>query len=174
MGRDHPNHDGLVRQCLERQVRSCCRSLCGYHPPGTIPLAHIIPWSCLNIFIRLPSTLSASQVVYPMQDSNCCSHVTASGFGYRVTWITDTVVPPGHQMTFKDALHISSTNLLVKLALPDWAKYLTKHTRKVDLAFTELKVFCSTCSILSSKVVLTCNLHLILWIAIHAGNGGGS
>ena len=43
-------------------------------------------------------------------------------------------------MTFKDALHISSTNLLVKLALPDPAKYLTKHTRKVDLAFTELKV----------------------------------
>jgi hypothetical protein len=79
----------------------------------------------------------------------CCGHVTALGFGRRVTWTTDLVVPPGHQMTFKDALHISSTNLLVKLALPDWAKYLTKHTRKVDLAYTELKV---CYSILSSRL----------------------
>ena len=43
-------------------------------------------------------------------------------------------------MTFKDALHILSTNLVQKMALPDWAKYLTKQTRKVDLAFKELKV----------------------------------
>ena len=43
-------------------------------------------------------------------------------------------------MTFKDALHVLSTNLVQKMALPDWAKYLTKQTRKVDLAFTELKV----------------------------------
>src|SRR6266566_5772101 len=63
--------------------------------------------------------------------SNRCSHVIALGFGRRVTWTTDLVVPPGHRMAFKDALHISSTNLLVKLALPDWAKYLTKHTRLI-------------------------------------------
>ena len=43
-------------------------------------------------------------------------------------------------MTFKDALHILSTNLIEKIILPDWAKYLTKQTRKVDLAFKELKV----------------------------------
>ena len=43
-------------------------------------------------------------------------------------------------MPFKDALHISSTNLVQKIALPDWAKYLTEKTRKIDLAFTELKV----------------------------------
>ncbi|KAN0113944.1 Cytochrome P450 [Russula decolorans] len=68
--------------------------------------------------------------------------ISAAGrFGRRVTWTTDLVVPPDHRMTFKDALHISSTNLLVKIALPDWAKYLTKHTRKVDLAFTELKQY---------------------------------
>jgi hypothetical protein len=57
-----------------------------------------------------------------------------------VTWTTDLVVPPGHEMTFKDALHISSTNLALKIVLPDWAKNVTKHTRKVQLAFTELKV----------------------------------
>jgi hypothetical protein len=57
-----------------------------------------------------------------------------------MTWTSDLVIPPGHQMTFKDALHIMSTNLVVKIILPNWAKYLTKHTRKVDLAFTEIKV----------------------------------
>ena len=57
-----------------------------------------------------------------------------------MTWTSDLVVPPGHQMTFKDALHISSTNLVLKIILPNWTKYLTSHTRKVDLAFTELKV----------------------------------
>ena len=43
-------------------------------------------------------------------------------------------------MTFKDALHILSTNIVLKIVLPDWAKNVTKHTRKVDLAFMELKV----------------------------------
>jgi hypothetical protein len=59
-----------------------------------------------------------------------------------MTWTSDLVVPPGRQMTFKDALHILSTNLILKIVLPDWAKYLTKHTRKIDLAFKEMKVRC--------------------------------
>ena len=46
------------------QVRSCCRSLCGYHSPGTVPVAHIIPYLFSNIFTRLPSSLSVSQVVW--------------------------------------------------------------------------------------------------------------
>jgi hypothetical protein len=50
------------------------------------------------------------------------------------------VVPSGHRMTFKDALHIVSTNIALKIILPNWAMNLTKHTRKVALAFTELKV----------------------------------
>ena len=43
-------------------------------------------------------------------------------------------------MTFKDALHILLTTLILKLALPDWARHLTKQTRKMDLAFMEIKV----------------------------------
>ena len=43
-------------------------------------------------------------------------------------------------MTFKDALHILSTNLILKIVLPDWARYLSKKKRDTDLAFTELKV----------------------------------
>ena len=61
------------------------------------------------------------------------------GFGYRATWTTD-LVPSGHQMTFKDALHILLTTLIFKLALPDWARHLTKQTRTMDLAFMEIKV----------------------------------
>jgi cytochrome P450 len=44
-------------------------------------------------------------------------------------------------MTFKDALHTLSANVIFKIALPDWAKNSTKHTRKVHLAFTELKQY---------------------------------
>ena len=62
------------------------------------------------------------------------------GFGRRVTWTSDLVVPPGHQMTFKDALRIMSTNLIMKIILPDWTKNLTKHSRKVHQSFMELKV----------------------------------
>jgi hypothetical protein len=65
-----------------------------------------------------------------------------------MTWTSDLVVPPGHQMTFKDALHILSTNLIQKIVLPDWAKYLTSKTRKTDLAFKELKVCFSKLSYL--------------------------
>ncbi|KAH9998678.1 cytochrome P450 [Russula vinacea] len=64
----------------------------------------------------------------------------AGRFGRRMTWTTDLVVPPGHQMTFKDALQIFSTNLILKFVLPGWAKYFSKHARKIDLAFIELKV----------------------------------
>ena len=66
------------------------------------------------------------------------------GFGRRVTWTSDLIVPPGHRMAFKDALHIVSTNLGLKIIFPNWVKYLTKHTWMVHLAFTELKVRCST------------------------------
>ena len=62
------------------------------------------------------------------------------GFGREMTWTTDLVVPPGHQMTFKDALQIMTTNLILKFVLPGWAKYFSKHARKIDLAFMELKV----------------------------------
>jgi hypothetical protein len=62
------------------------------------------------------------------------------GFGRRVTWTSDQVVPPGHQMTFKEALHTFSTNIIMEIALPNWAKNFSKLTRTVHLAFMELKV----------------------------------
>jgi hypothetical protein len=43
-------------------------------------------------------------------------------------------------MTFKEALRIISTNLIQKMVVPDWVKYLTKQAGKTELAFKELKV----------------------------------
>ncbi|KAI9449693.1 cytochrome P450 [Russula earlei] len=65
----------------------------------------------------------------------------AGRFGRRVTWADDLTVPPGHQLTFKDAFHVLSTNLIMKIILPDWAKNITDRTRKVHLAFVELKQY---------------------------------
>jgi len=64
-----------------------------------------------------------------------------AGFGRRVSWTSDVVVPPDHQMTFKDALHTLSTNLIQKIVLPDWAKYLTNQAWRTDLALKELKKY---------------------------------
>jgi hypothetical protein len=70
-------------------------------------------------------------------------------------------------MTFKDAIHILSSNLIMKILLPDWAQGATAHTRKVHLAFIELKVCCFNISALRPS-------HPSLLMdraAIHAGNG---
>ncbi|KAN0127114.1 Cytochrome P450, partial [Lactarius tabidus] len=67
--------------------------------------------------------------------------IGVAGFGRRVTWTSDLTVPAGHQMTFKDALHISSTSLILKLILPSWTMKLTERTRKADLAINELNQY---------------------------------
>ena len=64
------------------------------------------------------------------------------GFGRRITWTSDLIVPPGHQMTFKDALHVSAAHPGLKIVLPTWAMNLTEHTRKIELAYKELEVLC--------------------------------
>jgi hypothetical protein len=62
------------------------------------------------------------------------------GFGRRVTWSSGLDIPPGHQMTFKDALYALSTNISLMMVIPEWAKNLTKRTARVHLAFRELEV----------------------------------
>jgi hypothetical protein len=62
------------------------------------------------------------------------------GFGRQVTWSSDLDIPPGHQMTYKDALQALSTDVLLKLLIPEWATNLTKRTARVHLAFRELEV----------------------------------
>ncbi|KAH9041186.1 cytochrome P450 [Lactarius hengduanensis] len=47
----------------------------------------------------------------------------------------------GRRMTFKDALHNVSSNLLLKMGVPSWAMKLTERTRRVNLAFDELRQY---------------------------------
>jgi hypothetical protein len=49
-------------------------------------------------------------------------------------------VPTGHQLTFKEALHIVSTDVFLKLIVPDWFPALTKRVKDIRLAFEELDV----------------------------------
>lgn len=43
-------------------------------------------------------------------------------------------------MSFKDALHVVSTEVITKLITPKWAMGLTAHLRKTRLAYEELDV----------------------------------
>ncbi|KAK7033939.1 hypothetical protein VNI00_012566 [Paramarasmius palmivorus] len=64
--------------------------------------------------------------------------IGAAGFGRRISWNEDHVVPSGHQLTFKQALHEVTTGVLVKLITPVWAKTFSARARQVDHAFDEL------------------------------------
>ena len=63
------------------------------------------------------------------------------GFGRSVSWKEDgTIIPPGHTMTYKDALHVTTNDFILKLVIPGWALGLTPRLRKVKLGFEELHV----------------------------------
>ncbi|EIN08440.1 cytochrome P450 [Punctularia strigosozonata HHB-11173 SS5] len=67
--------------------------------------------------------------------------IGVAGFGRRVSWKDDQVVPPGHRMTFKDALHVVSMNIFTRLIVPNWAMGFTKKTRELGQAFDELELY---------------------------------
>ena len=71
-----------------------------------------------------------------------CSRVAhgLSGFGRRISWVEDGVVPPGHKMTFKNALHTVSIGVMAKMLLPGFVMKLSSFLRTIDLAFDELGV----------------------------------
>ncbi|KAG5731294.1 putative cytochrome P450, partial [Termitomyces sp. T112] len=65
--------------------------------------------------------------------------IGTAGFGRTISWKDDDIIPPGHHLTFKDALHIVSTDVFLKLIVPKPAFGLTQHLRNVRLAFDELE-----------------------------------
>ncbi|PPQ65685.1 hypothetical protein CVT26_000317 [Gymnopilus dilepis] len=67
----------------------------------------------------------------------------AEGFGRTISWKEDTKIPPGHSMTFKDALHVVTTDFFIKLIVPPWAMGLTQRTRTCRTAFAELRQYMS-------------------------------
>ncbi len=52
----------------------------------------------------------------------------------------DKVVPPGHTMTFKDAIHTVSSDITLGIVLPDWVKLLTSRMRRFSDAVRNLQV----------------------------------
>ncbi|TDL26326.1 614/534 cytochrome P450 [Rickenella mellea] len=64
--------------------------------------------------------------------------IGSAGFGRSISWESDLQIPPGHHMSFKDALHVVSTGLFWKLVIPEWAMCLTQKWRTINQAFSEL------------------------------------
>jgi hypothetical protein len=46
-------------------------------------------------------------------------------------------------MTFKEALHVVSSDVMIKMLVPNWALGLTQRLRNTRLAFDELEVLLS-------------------------------
>ncbi|KAF8811211.1 cytochrome P450 [Phlegmacium glaucopus] len=68
--------------------------------------------------------------------------IGSAGFGRSVSWKEeDTIIPPGHTMSYKEALHVVTTDFIIKLLAPSWALGLTARLQKVKLAFEELHTY---------------------------------
>ncbi|TBU26975.1 cytochrome P450 [Dichomitus squalens] len=66
--------------------------------------------------------------------------IGVAGFGRRISWNEDKIAPPGHSMTFKDALYEVSHRLWMKVVFPDWMLGLgTPTMRKFLRANRELE-----------------------------------
>jgi hypothetical protein len=66
------------------------------------------------------------------------------GFGQKISWLDDQTIPNGHRMTFKQALHIVSTDLILRAVVPGWAMGLTQRLRNIHIASEELEVGMTT------------------------------
>ena|ERR1700761_4361409 len=66
--------------------------------------------------------------------------LSVAGYGRRMSWKEETTIPPGHKLTFTNALTTVTNSLLLKVLLPNWALGLTKGLRKIRLSFNELDV----------------------------------
>ena len=62
----------------------------------------------------------------------------SSGFGRCISWTEDKTPPKGHSLTFKECMHIVSTDIFLKLVFPRPILSLTSHLRRVRDGFDEL------------------------------------
>ncbi|KAH6911859.1 cytochrome P450 [Coprinopsis sp. MPI-PUGE-AT-0042] len=62
----------------------------------------------------------------------------AAEFGKKISWRDDDSKPAGHELTFKQALHYTSSELITKAITPTWALGLTPRLRRTRLAYKEL------------------------------------
>ncbi|KAF8503883.1 cytochrome P450 [Hysterangium stoloniferum] len=67
--------------------------------------------------------------------------ISSAGFGRRIPWVDDKAASPGHQLSFKDAVHIVSKHLQVAIVVPRWAYRFSKFLKSVGLALDELNAY---------------------------------
>lgn len=64
--------------------------------------------------------------------------ITAAGYGYPFEWESSADVPPGHQMSFRDSIHVTLDNLVTLIAVPRWLlKLPIENFRRTELAYNE-------------------------------------
>ncbi|EAU86315.2 614/534 cytochrome P450 [Coprinopsis cinerea okayama7 len=67
--------------------------------------------------------------------------IGAAGFGRKISWKEEDNCPPGHAMSFKQALHIAAENIVVRAAFPGFIRKLVPSLRKINLAYEELGLY---------------------------------
>ncbi|GJJ06950.1 hypothetical protein Clacol_001146 [Clathrus columnatus] len=68
--------------------------------------------------------------------------IGSAGFGRRMTWSDETGnVPRGHTITFTEALHITSLNMIALCAFPKWVINMSKSLREAEKASEELGAY---------------------------------
>ncbi|KAL6301428.1 cytochrome P450 [Sparassis latifolia] len=71
--------------------------------------------------------------------------LSGAAFGKPVSWTQGSSVPLGHTMAFKDALHVVSTQIELKMIFPSWALRwgITLKLRKFQQAYEEFSSYMS-------------------------------
>ncbi|KAI0326144.1 cytochrome P450 [Cubamyces sp. BRFM 1775] len=68
--------------------------------------------------------------------------IGVAGFGRQISWVEDGIAPPGHSMTFKDALYKVSHDLFLKIVFPTWLLRIgTPKMRAFARAHAELDAY---------------------------------
>ncbi|KAI5119154.1 hypothetical protein M0805_005233 [Coniferiporia weirii] len=67
--------------------------------------------------------------------------IGSAGFGRKISFADDLKVPPGHVMSFKDALHITSQDMILGVIIPKWAMGFNQRFRNVRTAFADLQKY---------------------------------
>ncbi|GJE97102.1 cytochrome P450 [Phanerochaete sordida] len=69
--------------------------------------------------------------------------ISVAGFGKSASWQSDLLPPPGHKLSFKDALHVVSVDMFIQVACPKllWKFAPTKRIANVKLAYEELEQY---------------------------------
>lgn len=62
------------------------------------------------------------------------------GFGRRLSWLDDGVIPQGHKMSFRKAIEVATTEYVIKIMVPTWALGLTKRFQHVRNGFDDMHV----------------------------------